>query len=565
MCENCGVEKFFVKEKCDKERSSSQKITYKEFQDLSRNNSTTKQKELVEVTTSAEELMQKIETTAPAVILHHWEANWGSHQRRYWKHNFKKGDVLYNADFSATMDLNPQDRLNCAIPAHAIQHVFIFALNPRWVTFTNKDGLPYTKRIITNIGFNIWASGNYTLKTNSYLHGKCLRFCFGYLRKKYGRELTQRLYGNTDGCGEQFKSCKNANDISRFCDEMDCDEYVHNFAVTSTFKVNIDAWGGDTKEYISTGEKRENFRCHTCEKVYLQCKNHMPQPKIVSDCKKDLEHCESRIHVYCVDKKDATAAHYKDEFVIITDSVNESWDSSEVRGIKSSYCLRAKKGEIDGDKSVIYMRDHSCYCVMCASGDYESCSQTEIVGKFKKIILKRSVVPKVYENVNIPAGLKLVTQFFYGSILQSTSTIILGVMMLNNDTNERSLMFGALIREPSLIKSLSTVEHTIEKNNYLVEVKSGSVAVKIKLLVKHPDTENKFYIPTNSKTIDFPIEYVIDPTHLLQDNIALNRENYISYITTESSVTKNNKVSKQITYEISYSSLEWLIKSSRCF
>ena len=486
-CENCGVDKKFVKEKCDKERNPTHKITYKEFQDLSRNNSTTKQKELVEVTTSAEELMQKIETTAPAVILHHWEANWGSHQRRYWKHNFKKGDVLYNADFSATMDLNPQDRLNCAIPAHAIQHVFIFALNPRWVTLTNKDGLPYTKRIITNIGFNIWASGNYTLKTNSYLHDKCLRFCFRYLRKKYGRELTQRLYGNTDGCGEQFKSCKNANYISRFCDEMDCDEYVHNFAVTSTFKVNIDAWGGDTKEYISTGERRENFRCHTCEKVYLQCKNHMPQPKIVCDEKKDLEHCESRVHVYCVDKKDATEAHYNDEFVIITDSVNESWDSTEVRGIKSSYCLRAKKGEVNGDNSVIYMRDHSCYCAMCASGEYESCTQTDIVGKFKKIVLKRTVIPKIHENVKVPATLKLVTQFFYGSILQSTPTILLGVMMLNS---------------------------------------------------------------------------VLDPSPLIEDNIAFNRENYINYCATESSITKNNKVCKQITYKIDSDSLQWLTKSS---
>ena len=67
--------------------------------------------------------------------------------------------------------------------------------------------------------------------------------------------------------------------------------------------------------------------------------------------------------------------------------------------INSSYCLRAKKGEVNGDNSVIYMRDHSCYCSMCASGEYESCTQTDIVGKFKKIVLKRKVVPKIYESM----------------------------------------------------------------------------------------------------------------------------------------------------------------------
>ena len=55
---------------------------------------------------------------------------------------------------------------------------------------------------------------------------------------------------------------------------------------------------------------------------------------------------------------------------------------------------------------------------------------------------------------------------------------------------------------------------------------------------------------------------VLDPSPLIEDNIAFNRENYINYCATESSITKNNKVCKQITYKIDSDSLQWLTKSS---
>ena len=35
-------------------------------------------------------------------------------------------------------------------------------------------------------------------------------------------------------------------------------------------------------------------------------------------------------------------------------------------------------------------------------------------------------------------------------------------------------------------------------------------------------------IQTQKTNSIFPIEYVVDPSHLLQDNIEVNRDNYIS-------------------------------------
>lgn len=134
--------------------------------------------------------------------------------------------------------------------------------------------------------------------------------------------------------------------VSRLCDELGLEEYLHNFALTASFITNADAFGGDTKSYISKSERRELFRCQTAEDVYLQCRDGMPQPRIVSDENRELENCDQRIQVYLIQVriKDATSAHLEDPNVIITNSAEESWDASDLRGIKSTYALRGYKG-----------------------------------------------------------------------------------------------------------------------------------------------------------------------------------------------------------------------------
>ena len=46
-----------------------------------------------------------------------------------------------------------------------------------------------------------------------------------------------------------------------------------------------------------------------------------------------------------MDIKDATDAHKADPFVIVTDSINKTWDASECKGIKSIYSIRGSKGQ----------------------------------------------------------------------------------------------------------------------------------------------------------------------------------------------------------------------------
>jgi hypothetical protein len=201
-CENCGIGKFFTAHKCPLEWDDTMELKIKEYHDLERNNSDRKQKELVLVTITAMEVMEKISKTAVAVMKHLWESWWGSHQRRLDYNTFTRGMVRYKADFSATLDINPQDKLNSAICAHAIQNV----MKPEMRVVTNKEGLTYSKRFIRNIGFNFWGAGNYTLSNNYYFHFKCLEWAVKHLRNRFGNEEVEYLVGYTDGCPDQYKS-----------------------------------------------------------------------------------------------------------------------------------------------------------------------------------------------------------------------------------------------------------------------------------------------------------------------------------------------------------------------
>ena len=347
-CNECGIEKFFMAHKCPLEWDEGLQINIKEYQDLESNNSDKKQKELVVVTMTAKEVMLKIASTALPVMKHLWQSWWGSHQRRYDFNTFIPGMVRYKSDFSATLDINPQDKLNCAISAHAIQNVMIFSLLPEYRSVTNRSGLTYTKRFIRNIGFNFWACGNYSLSNNYYFHFKCLAWAVVYLKGRFGDEAVKYMVGYTDGCPDQYKSRLNAIMVGGFCDSFGLEEYLHHFAPTASFKTKIDAFGSDTKTYIADGERKEKFRCPTAEDVYKQCRDHMPQPRMVTDSNRELENCDERHHVYLVDIKDATEEHKNDTNVIITNSAEESWDATNLPGIKSCYALRGYKGGSQG-------------------------------------------------------------------------------------------------------------------------------------------------------------------------------------------------------------------------
>lgn len=103
-------------------------------------------------------------------------------------------------------------------------------------------------------------------------------------------------------------------------------------------------------------------------------------------------------------------------------------------------------------------------------------------------------------------------------------------------------------------------EHHIDKLHYDVHVPKGAAVVRVKMLLRHPNSTNKFFLPFNSKAIDFPITDLIYPSTQLQSNTSIDRNTYTAYTTSETSHTNYKlKTSTQITYIIDDSSMKDLI------
>ena len=81
------------------------------------------------------------------------------------------------------------------------------------------------KRFLKNIGFNFWASVNYSLSNNYYFHYKCLVWAIRFLKARFGEDTVKYLVGYTDGCPDQYKSRRNAVMVGTLCDEEGLEEY----------------------------------------------------------------------------------------------------------------------------------------------------------------------------------------------------------------------------------------------------------------------------------------------------------------------------------------------------
>lgn len=79
------------------------------------------------------------------------------------------------------------------------------------------------------------------------------------------------------------------------------------------------------------------------------------------------------------------------------------------------------------------MRDHPCFCVLCRVKKYEECTQKHTVGQWKAINMTMKPIPKVCDSV-VPS-LHAVIKFFEGLTLQNDTTVIVGLVMTNKETN----------------------------------------------------------------------------------------------------------------------------------
>ena len=164
------------------------------------------------------------------------------------------------------------------------------------------------------------------------------------------------------------------------------------------------------------------------------------------------------------------------------------------------------------------------------------------------------VIPKALEVV--PESIKGITKFYHGAILQEEETIIVGIMMKNNNDGLYHLNFGTLAVPPKINKKEAlSQEHNIEKSIYTASVSKGAAYVRVKMLAHSPTKVNCYFLHKNTKAANFPMTDIIGPTDTMLEDSTVNRRNFIKY---SSSTETTMKGGVQIFYEIEESCKEWL-------
>ena len=181
-------------------------------------------------------------------------------------------------------------------------------------------------------------------------------------------------------------------------------------------------------------------------------------------------------------------------------------------------------------------------------------TQIPTVGCWKLTAMTLKTIPKAY-NV-VPESIKGITKFYHGAILQEEETIIVGIMMKNNNDGLYQLNFGTLAVPPKINrKETLSQEHNIEKSVYTASVLKGAAFVRVKMLAHCPTKVNCYYLHKNTKVANIPMIDIIGPTDTMLEDSTLNRRNFIEYSTSTESTVKGGV---QIFYEIEKSCKEWL-------
>lgn len=102
--------------------------------------------------------------------------------------------------------------------------------------------------------------------------------------------------------------------------------------------------------------------------------------------------------------------------------------------------------------------------------------------------------------------------------------------MVEKVTKIKEIKLAILAVQPRInVKEMLSFEHHIEKSAYDVCVPKGTAVVSVKMMLKHPNTTNKFFLPTNSKAVNISITNLVFPVAILTANTQFDRLSYIKF------------------------------------
>ena len=194
--------------------------TWKEYRPRPSKDGASARDDLVEVTGTRPELMQRLRKVEADWKPHYWGKEWTSRVRDKVNSCFPATEMSISTDFSAVYDHKAAAMRTCEQPHHSNMDVFVVTHSPRYET--GEDG-KQVRRVTTDIVRVISECS-----TGSLFHNEALNL----IVKNYKSIVPglERVHVFTDGCRDQYKGRRNFYKMTQFPSELGGIELVHRFA-----------------------------------------------------------------------------------------------------------------------------------------------------------------------------------------------------------------------------------------------------------------------------------------------------------------------------------------------
>jgi hypothetical protein len=431
-------------------------------------------------------------------IEHNWEMKWDAHQRKLLMTTYSPEDTLVClTDFSATLDLFGQHRLTCEIANHAIQDVFAVISN-REVVHHSTRGFPILKQKVES--WHFWGEQReHQIDANYHYHNACLDHIIVHEKAEFlkrGKEL-KHVCISSDGCGEQYKSRRNAWKIKELAKRHGLVSAVHTCAPTACFKGCVDALGYDPKFWYNREEKHNNIRAADAVSLYkciigYQGNDPMPSPKqLANDDRRQPMTLTARHHRFVIDRSWDLGEL---PGVIYTDFATEGVDCKELKGIMSLKQFRSTPDD------TLFTRTYSCFCSNCIAHNYAACAFAHITGGWRARDMYR--LPFALPKSN--RKLARIYCIMYSKIKKDDDVVV--ALKAHDD----SVVFCRVVKGYFQANEANTnIVFPATAKTY--KAKSNEAMIRVRPLEAAPH-EERCYVESAHDEMDIPLRATILPT-----------------------------------------------------
>ena len=264
-CSVCGWAATMPK--CPIEYSDEKDAEWKEYQPRIEPDGRSFKDELVSITGTRKQLMERLAKLFEDWSPHDWTDRWNTHARHLTYATFSDDETCISTDFSAQYDHKAFCTRTCEHPSRSNMDVFVVTHSPR---------IEHGERVVTTDIWRIFSEA----KGSSLFHNQALDDIVKYYQGKLPIKL-KRVFVFSDGCRAQYKGKKNFVRVAQFPSrkEMHGAHLIHRFAASHHFKGPHDAYGKDAKHLCRTAERNQKARLASTHDIYYFCAKNLPKPR----------------------------------------------------------------------------------------------------------------------------------------------------------------------------------------------------------------------------------------------------------------------------------------------